>query len=1498
MRTLTCEPGIEHQLDGISNNINEVRSQQRNQENQTILDWLSPINPGPQQSDYLGRRQPGTGQWLLDSVQFQDWLEASQQTLFCPGIPGAGKTILTSAVIHEVETRFRNNDAIGIAYLYCDFRRQEEQKVENLLAGLLKQLVQGLVPFPKTMKSLYDEHEKQGTRLSYNEISRTFQSVVAMYSKVFIIIDALDECNHGNNYKTNVVSTILEAQAKYPVNLFATSRSIPEITEMFEGCIWLEVRAREEDVRRYLDGHISKLPKFVNCDSNLQEEIKIAIVKAVDGMFLLAQLHLDSLIGMRSPWHIKEALKTLPTGSSAYNSAYEDAMNRIKGQLENQKDFAMDVLSWITYAKRPLTMTELEHGLAVGLGDSELNSEKCPKADDMVSVCAGLVTFDKESQIIRLVHYTTQDYLERTGSYWFPNAQRDIARACITYLSFATFETGFCLTDEKYDTRIRLNPFYHYAAHNWGYHAYSTSAEVEKLTLSFLKSEAKVSSSCQVMMVSKLRVKGREHTQSVLRPVPVVHLVAYFGLKETMMILLEDGNDPDLVDGYHQTPLFWAVANGQMAVAEMLIKRGANPNARGRYGSRPLSRAVERGDEKTIQLLLTNAAKIDFCYFIWDGEENQLGIDGRYRLSSETPLCYAIRKGYTAVIKLLLENGAQPNFDNTRDTPLILSARHGNEAISKLLLDKGADPSLECDGRTPLDSAANEAIFKLLLDKRVDPDCKNKGDGALLSTIAKRGNEAMVKLLLEKDINLNWRDSGGMTPLSWAAKTGNEAIVKSLLQKGADLDTQDDDGMTPLMLAAMGGKSAVIERLIEKKARVDLKNKRGRTALSFAAEGCDKEVVELLLHKGVDPNVLEDDRTALSFAVRGNNKEVVDLLLAQGIDPVFKDSTLLEVLNPGSVWRRREKNATALVKLLLEKGVDPDPKDDNNRTPLSFAAENSDREVVELLLKKGVNPDLKDDNSRTPLSFAAKSSDREVVELLLKKGVDPNSKDSYGRTPLSYAAEMLDTTVVRLLVEKGAEPNLKDSDGRTPLWHAIRSFRKRDKEEVAKLLLKNNIGLDSKDKNGQTLLSVAAEVGHEAIVRLLVEKNAALDSKDEAGRTLLHRAAASRNEAVVRLLLEKCTDFDSKDKDGYTPLSIAAISGHEPTVRLLLAKGNINIDSKAKDGRTPLSFAAERANEAVVRLLLEKGAQPDLKDNDNRPPLRWALINRSPWDRMKVRRAALVKLLLNAGTDPDSKDKCGKTLLSSAAEIGNHMAVRLLLERGANPSLKDHDGRTPLSFVVRYKNETSRFTAARGIVEEVDIEVIIGQLLEKGVDLDSADSYGWTPLSYAAQEGNSPAVELLLKKGANPDIKDNYGQTPLSLIAQLRHSKISIEGIVKQLLDKGANPNSTDNDGRTPLSFAAQNGNDIAATLLLENGANPNSEDKDGRTPLSFVAEKTRFGSGNEEGKREGICRQLLAKGADQGLKDKDGRTALSFATQSWNHRVAKVLRERDIGPN
>lgn len=256
---------------------------QEDKERQTILNWVTPIDYAPQQSDFLSCREAGTGQWFLDSTEFQQWLQ-TDKTLFCPGIPGAGKTIITAIVIDCLRTKYPKGTNVGVAYIYCNFKRNHDQKLSDLLLSILKQLAQDQLSMPDSVTLLYDQHKEQRTRPSVDEISRALHSVTALYSRAFIVVDAVDECQVNQGCRKSFLSEIFRLQSKCGVHIFATSRFIPEIQKEFEEATILEIRASDQDVRRYLDSHMSRLPKCVSRNSDLQEKINTAIVETVDGM--------------------------------------------------------------------------------------------------------------------------------------------------------------------------------------------------------------------------------------------------------------------------------------------------------------------------------------------------------------------------------------------------------------------------------------------------------------------------------------------------------------------------------------------------------------------------------------------------------------------------------------------------------------------------------------------------------------------------------------------------------------------------------------------------------------------------------------------------------------------------------------------------------------------------------------------------------------------------------------------------------------------------------------------------------------------------------------------------------------------------------------------------------------------------------------------------------------------------------------------------------------
>jgi hypothetical protein len=270
-------------LDGMSRDIKKVLHRQHDQEQQAILDWLSSADYASQQNDFIGRRQEGSGEWLFKSYEFQQWENREKHILFCPGIPGAGKTIATSIVIDYLYKKFQNDNDVGIAYIYCNFRRRQEQTLTGLFSSVLRQLTQN--SSLEVVSKLYECHKSRGTRPTFKEILNALHSVIACFSRVFILVDALDECQISEGV-FKFMTEIFNLQAKTGLSLFATSRSLTDIKEEFErrGALSLEIRARNEDVRSYLDNHSSQLPPFIREDHELENRVKSSIIEAADGM--------------------------------------------------------------------------------------------------------------------------------------------------------------------------------------------------------------------------------------------------------------------------------------------------------------------------------------------------------------------------------------------------------------------------------------------------------------------------------------------------------------------------------------------------------------------------------------------------------------------------------------------------------------------------------------------------------------------------------------------------------------------------------------------------------------------------------------------------------------------------------------------------------------------------------------------------------------------------------------------------------------------------------------------------------------------------------------------------------------------------------------------------------------------------------------------------------------------------------------------------------------
>ncbi|KAL5041685.1 hypothetical protein BDW71DRAFT_211883 [Aspergillus fruticulosus] len=265
-------------------NIANLQQYQVDLQYQDILGWLSPVNSAAQRCDFMKQHQPGTGNWFLQSSGYQKWVEVQGQLLFCPGIPGAGKTVLTSLAAENLMERFSAHTDVAIAYIYFDFQQPETQSREGILASLLKQLVLCRSGVPTKVKLLYHQHRHYSTRMSLEEVSGCLSLVMRHYRRVFLLLNKLDECSNELGLRSWLLRKISRLRDNFKANVLITSQEIPDIMEEVRVDATMRISAADEDVRHYLRNKIQEIPSLNSLGKEAVMRIIEEITATVGGM--------------------------------------------------------------------------------------------------------------------------------------------------------------------------------------------------------------------------------------------------------------------------------------------------------------------------------------------------------------------------------------------------------------------------------------------------------------------------------------------------------------------------------------------------------------------------------------------------------------------------------------------------------------------------------------------------------------------------------------------------------------------------------------------------------------------------------------------------------------------------------------------------------------------------------------------------------------------------------------------------------------------------------------------------------------------------------------------------------------------------------------------------------------------------------------------------------------------------------------------------------------
>lgn len=149
----TLQQGLRGSLERLQRNEDEQKDfKLRN----SVLKWISVDDYVSKHHDVLSKRQEGTGKWFLESGEYKAWYgHSGPQRLFRTGVPGAGKTMLTSTILNDLQIRYQKDASFAVAYIYCDYRIRDEQTVQPMLSCLLKQLAERQDSLPEIISMLY-----------------------------------------------------------------------------------------------------------------------------------------------------------------------------------------------------------------------------------------------------------------------------------------------------------------------------------------------------------------------------------------------------------------------------------------------------------------------------------------------------------------------------------------------------------------------------------------------------------------------------------------------------------------------------------------------------------------------------------------------------------------------------------------------------------------------------------------------------------------------------------------------------------------------------------------------------------------------------------------------------------------------------------------------------------------------------------------------------------------------------------------------------------------------------------------------------------------------------------------------------------------------------------------------------------------------------------------------------------------------------------------------
>lgn len=251
---------------------------------------MSAPDPSTNYQKAIKLRQADTGLWFLESDAYTQWKRAATTPLWLYGIPGCGKTILSSTVLHDVLQHCQADPGKVTAYFFFDFNDAQKQDLDIMVRSLLCQLSQQSIKIPASLDALFSSCERGQRQPSIQALMHALQFMIQDLPQVYIVLDALDECIQ--RVELMEMFKMMVGWKAPNLHLLVTSRREPDMENSLDDIIdgqnqiCLQSAVVDKDIERYVRQRLSddKSLKKWGKDVALRQEIESALMEGSKGM--------------------------------------------------------------------------------------------------------------------------------------------------------------------------------------------------------------------------------------------------------------------------------------------------------------------------------------------------------------------------------------------------------------------------------------------------------------------------------------------------------------------------------------------------------------------------------------------------------------------------------------------------------------------------------------------------------------------------------------------------------------------------------------------------------------------------------------------------------------------------------------------------------------------------------------------------------------------------------------------------------------------------------------------------------------------------------------------------------------------------------------------------------------------------------------------------------------------------------------------------------------